>query len=44
MLVLEKTSITEEIEILIEQYGKDRTVLLPVLQALQKKYRFVHPK
>jgi NADH:ubiquinone oxidoreductase subunit E len=41
MLVLEKTSITEEIEILIEQYGKDRTVLLPVLQALQKKYRYI---
>jgi NADH:ubiquinone oxidoreductase subunit E len=41
MLVLEKTSITEEIENLIEQYGKDRTALLPVLQALQKKYRYI---
>jgi NADH:ubiquinone oxidoreductase subunit E len=41
MLVLEKTSITEEIENLIDQYGKDRTALLPVLQALQKKYRYI---
>ena len=41
MLVLEKLSITEEIENLIDQYGKDRTALLPVLQALQKKYGYI---
>lgn len=41
MLVLEKISITEEIENLIDRFGKDRTALLPVLQALQKKYRYI---
>jgi NADH-quinone oxidoreductase E subunit len=41
MLVLEKLTITDEIENLIDQYGKDRTALLPVLQALQKKYGYI---
>jgi NADH:ubiquinone oxidoreductase subunit E len=41
MLVLEKNTLTEEIEKLIEQYGKDRTALLPILQAIQRKHKYV---
>jgi len=41
MLVSERTSLTEEIERLVEQYGKDRSSLLPILQAVERKYRYV---
>ncbi|RJP61065.1 MAG: NADH-quinone oxidoreductase subunit NuoE [Ignavibacteriales bacterium] len=41
MLVLEKNALTEELEGLIEQYGSDRTALMPILQAIQKKHKYV---
>ncbi|MCX6150121.1 MAG: NADH-quinone oxidoreductase subunit NuoE [Ignavibacteriales bacterium] len=41
MLVLEKNTLTEEIERLIEQFGCDRTSLLPILQAIQKKHKYI---
>jgi [NiFe] hydrogenase diaphorase moiety large subunit len=41
MLVLEKNSLTEEIEKLIELYGSDRSALMPILQVIQKDHKFV---
>jgi [NiFe] hydrogenase diaphorase moiety large subunit len=41
MLVFEKNTLTEEIENLIEQNGKDRTALLPVLQAIQRNHKYI---
>jgi NADH:ubiquinone oxidoreductase subunit E len=41
MLVSEKTSLAEEVEQLVEQYGKTRSALLPILQGIQKKYKFI---
>jgi len=36
MLVLEKNAMTEEIELLVEKYGKSRSSLLPILQDIQR--------
>ncbi|MCF8265532.1 MAG: NAD(P)H-dependent oxidoreductase subunit E, partial [Melioribacteraceae bacterium] len=41
MDVLEKNSITEEITGLIEQFGRDRSSLLPVLQGVQRKHQHI---
>ena len=41
MLVVEKNSLTEEIEKLVECYGSERSALLPVLQEVQKKHRYI---
>jgi len=41
MLVLEKNSLSEEIERLVERYGKERSSLLPILQDIQKKYSYI---
>jgi [NiFe] hydrogenase diaphorase moiety large subunit len=41
MLVLEKNSLTEEIEKLVDLYGKSRSSLLPILQAIEKKHKFI---
>jgi len=41
MLVFEKTSLTEEIELLVEKYGDDRSSLLKILQEVQKKHRYI---
>jgi len=41
MLVLEKNSITEEIEALVVEHGSDRSALMPILQAVQAKHRYV---
>jgi NADH:ubiquinone oxidoreductase subunit E len=41
MLVFEKTSLTEEIEQLIEKYGSSRSALLPILQDIQSNHRYV---
>lgn len=38
MLVEEKNTLTEEIEKYVEGYGKNRSSLLPILQAIQKKH------
>jgi len=41
MLVLEKNSLSEEIEKLAELYGSDRSALLQILQAVQKKHKYI---
>lgn len=41
MLVEEKNMLTEEIEKYINEYGKSRSALLPVLQAIQRKYSHI---
>ncbi len=41
MLVLEKNAMTDEIEILVEKYGKDRSALLPILQDIQRKHKCI---
>lgn len=41
MLVLEKNSLTEEIEKLVELYGSDRSALMPILQAIQREHKYV---
>lgn len=41
MLVMEKNSLTEEIERLVEKYGKNRSALLPILQDIQRKHNYV---
>lgn len=41
MLVLEKNSLTEEIEKLVELYGSDRSALMPILQALQREHKYI---
>jgi len=41
MLVLEKNALTEEIEGYVKQYGSDRSALMPILQAVQKKHHYI---
>jgi NADH:ubiquinone oxidoreductase subunit E len=41
MLVLEKNSLTNEIEELTNKYGTDRSALLPILQAIQKNHKYI---
>lgn len=41
MLVLEKNALTEEIEQLVEKYGNNRSSLLPILQDIQRKNRYI---
>jgi NADH-quinone oxidoreductase E subunit len=41
MLVLERNSMTEEIEHLVEKYGKDRSSLMPILQDIQRKHKYI---
>lgn len=41
MLLLEKNSLTEEIENLVSLYGRERSSLLPILQAIQRKNKYV---
>ncbi len=41
MLVFEKNTLSEEIEKLAEKYGKDRSALMPVLQAIQARYNYI---
>lgn len=41
MLELEKNSLSEEIENLVKQYGSDRPALLQILQAVQRKHKYV---
>lgn len=41
MLVLEKNTLTEEIEKLAGQYGNNRASLMPILQAIQAKYNHI---
>ena len=41
MLVLEKNALSEEIEQLAEKYGNDRPALIQILQAIQKKHKYI---
>jgi NADH:ubiquinone oxidoreductase subunit E len=41
MLVLEKNTMTYEIEQLVEKHGKDRSSLMPILQAIQRKHKYI---
>lgn len=41
MLVLEKNTMTEEIEQLVGKYGKSRSSLLPILQDIQRKHKYI---
>jgi len=41
MLVLEKNSLTEEIEKLVEKHGNNRSSLLSILQEIQQKHSYV---
>jgi [NiFe] hydrogenase diaphorase moiety large subunit len=41
MLVTEKNALSEEIESYVTKYGKDRSSLLPILQAIQKNHSYI---
>jgi len=41
MLVEEKTSLAEEIDSLVKEFGSDRSALLTILHEIQKKHRFI---
>ncbi|MDP3149246.1 MAG: NADH-quinone oxidoreductase subunit NuoE [Ignavibacteria bacterium] len=41
MLVLEKNALSEEIESLVNQFGKERSALLQILQAIQRKHKHI---
>jgi NADH:ubiquinone oxidoreductase subunit E len=41
MLVLERNSLSEEIEELVKLYGSDRSSLLQILQAIQRRHKYI---
>ena len=41
MLVIEKNSLTEEIEKYVKEFGKDRAALLEILHQIQRKHRCI---
>lgn len=41
MLVMEKNAMTEEIELLVSKYGQNRSSLIPILQDIQRKHKFI---
>lgn len=41
MLVMEKNALTEELEQLVDKFGSDRSALLPILQHIQRKYKYI---
>ncbi|MBI1933901.1 MAG: NADH-quinone oxidoreductase subunit NuoE [Ignavibacteriales bacterium] len=41
MLIEEKTSLAEEIDTLVNRYGKERSALLTILHEIQKKHRYI---
>lgn len=41
MLVTEQEKLNKELETLVEHNGSDRSALMPILQAIQKKYNYV---
>jgi NADH:ubiquinone oxidoreductase subunit E len=41
MLVLERNQLLEDIEKFVDQYGQSRSALLQILQAIQRKYRYI---
>lgn len=41
MLIVEKNLMTERIEKLVEKYGSNRSSLLPILQDIQREYKYI---
>mgnify|MGYP005846339799 CR=1 FL=1 len=41
MLVMEKNAMTEEIELLVSKYGQNRSSLIPILQDIQRKHKYI---
>ena len=41
MLVLEKDAMTQEIEQLVSKYSSNRSSLLPILQDIQRKHKYI---
>ena len=41
MLLLEKNAMTEEIELLVKKHGNSRSALLPILQDIQRKHKYI---
>lgn len=41
MLVMEKNFLQEEIEKLVETFGKSRSALIPILQEIQKNHNYI---
>lgn len=41
MLIFEKNAMTDEIEQLVGKYGKNRSSLLPILQDIQRKHKYI---
>ena len=41
MLVLEKNAMTQEIEQLVSKYSSNRSSLLPILQDIQRKHKYI---
>lgn len=41
MLVIEKNALSEEIEKLVDLFGKDRSSLLPILQKIEEKHNYI---
>jgi len=41
MLVFEKNALSEEIELLVDKYGMDRSSLLQILQVIQRKHNHI---
>jgi NADH-quinone oxidoreductase E subunit len=42
MLMTEQERLRDEIRSLVDEYGRDRSVLIPILQAVQKKYKYIN--
>ena len=41
MLVTNRNKLDQELEVLIDKCGRERTALMPILQAVQRKYGFI---
>jgi NADH:ubiquinone oxidoreductase subunit E len=41
MLIMEKNSLSEEIQEMVSKYGSDRPALLQILQDIQKKHKYI---
>ena len=41
MLVTNRNRLDQELEVLIDKCGREKTALIPILQAVQRKYGFV---
>ena len=41
MLIMEKNSLSEEIQQLVNKYGSDRPALLQILQGIQEKHKYI---